>query len=181
MICSIKDLRLQNKYEFGAKACSLGDLINNKITVPNGFALSTKIFDEFLQYNSFPFTNTDYLIHSEEIKTFLLNSIFSDKILAILEENYLAITTNRENVRFAVRSSAICEDTNNFSMAGMLHSYTNLASFEDVIKSIKKCYASLFQDKVLSFMINHNVTMDQLKMGVFRNVNKFSLAGRSWN
>lgn len=166
MIRSIKELRLHDKFEFGAKASSLGELFNNRVTVPNGFALSTKIFENFLQYNLFPFTNTDYLIHNEEIKSFLLNSNFSEEVLAVLKKNYIAIANNCEDTKFVVRSSAICEDTKDFSMAGMFSSYTNLSSFKDVVESIKKCYASLFQDKVLSFMINNNVSMDELKMGI---------------
>lgn len=86
MICNIKDLRFHDKFEFGAKASSLGELINNKITVPNGFALSTKVFEEFLKHNSFSFQNADYLIHNEEIKSFLLRSNFSDETLAILKK-----------------------------------------------------------------------------------------------
>lgn len=166
MICNIKDLRFHDNSRFGIKASSLGELLHHNITVPNGFALSTDVYEEFLQYNSFPFSNTDYLIHNDDIAAFLLNSFFSDETTVLLKKNYDTIVNHRQNVKFAVRSSAICEDTKFFSMAGMFHSYTNLVSFKDVVEAIKKCYASLFQDKVLSFMINNKIPMDELKMGV---------------
>jgi len=166
MIRNIKELKLKDKFIFGTKASALGELINNRINVPEGFALSTEIFEEFLQYNSFPYTYSDYMIRNEEIQDFILNSKFSDTALLELKKYYLAITNNHKFATFAVRSSSLCEDTKNFSMAGMFNSYVNLSSFELVIESIKKCYASLFQDKVLAFAINNNISMEKLKMGV---------------
>ena len=56
--------------------------INKRINVPDGFALSTEIFEEFLQYNSFPYTYSDYLVQNESIQDFILNSNFVDKTLA---------------------------------------------------------------------------------------------------
>lgn len=166
MICKIKDLRFKDKNLYGAKASSLGELMNNKINIPDGFALSTKVFEEFLQYNFFPFKNSNYLLLNKEIQAFILKSNFSEEILSKIEENYFNIIKDTTNIKIAVRSSALCEDTKSFSMAGMFNSYINLDSFEKVIEAIKKCYASLFEEKVLSYAINNNISMNNLKMGI---------------
>jgi phosphoenolpyruvate synthase/pyruvate phosphate dikinase len=52
-VIMLSDLCLSNKEQYGTKASSLGELLKNGVQVPNGFALSSEFFMQFLSYNNF--------------------------------------------------------------------------------------------------------------------------------
>lgn len=166
MICDIKNITLKHRSIFGMKASSLGEMMNNNINVPKGLALSSEIYDEFLRDNGFAYEIDEYLQNNEDIQTFISNGSFSEKVTSKLEEFYHRSIETNKTKKFVVRSSALCEDNEEFSMAGLFSSYINLCSFDEIVTSIKKCYASLFEDKVLAFMVNNSLDMKKLKMAV---------------
>jgi phosphoenolpyruvate synthase/pyruvate phosphate dikinase len=87
-----------------------------------------------------------------------------------METELLRFFNNIQNkngpVTYAVRSSALCEDNESYSMAGMFSSFINLNSFQEVKTSIKKCYASLFNDKTIAYFVNNDLNFKDLKMCV---------------
>ncbi|MDT8716558.1 hypothetical protein IAI10_07810 [Clostridium sp. 19966] len=166
MISMLSDLSLTQKKKYGTKASSLGELIRNSINVPIGFALSSEFFDEFLKINNFEYSAQNYLICNEEIKRFILKAEFSEDMEVMLHRFFENIATDINQQQFAVRSSALCEDNENYSMAGMFSSFIELSSFEKIKMSIKKCYASLFSDKVMEYFADNNLNFKELKMAV---------------
>ncbi|WP_180964070.1 PEP/pyruvate-binding domain-containing protein [Haloimpatiens massiliensis] len=164
MLSMLIDLSLSDKNQYGTKASSLGELMNNGEEVPNGFALSSEFFIEFLKYNNFHYSIQDYVACNEEIYNFILNGQFSCKMETSLLRFFNNIQTKEVQEKFVVRSSALSEDNDTYSMAGMFSSYINLNSFEEVKNCIKKCYASLFNDKVIEYFVNNNLIFEDLKM-----------------
>lgn len=160
MLSMLSDLTLNDRIQYGTKASALGELMNNGEKVPDGFALSSEFFMKFLEDNNFPYTVEDYLSYNSEIRSFILNGLFSSD----METNLSKFFNSISHGKYAVRSSALCEDSDAYSMAGMFSSYTNLSSFEKVKNSIKMCYASLFSDKVIAYFAKHNLNFDDLKM-----------------
>lgn len=57
--------------------------------------------------------------------------------------------------RLAVRSSAISEDTEDTSSAGQNETILGLTSFDDVLKSIAKCWASLYTYQSVEYRRQH--------------------------
>lgn len=51
---------------------------------------------------------------------------------------------NEENVRFAVRSSAVGEDSEETSAAGQNSTFLGVSGEKNILKSVAKCWASLF-------------------------------------
>jgi phosphohistidine swiveling domain-containing protein len=168
MISRIEDLKLEDSSKYGSKAVSLGVMLRNGIVVPEGFVLSIQVYEEFLSHNRFPYNETDYLRWNEQIQAYIINGEFTvpikSEISRYLED--ISKAYNNSYMRFAVRSSAMCEDNKSNSMAGMFDSYVNVRDFDEVYNSIKKCYASMFSDKVLSYMVNSGLDMDDMKMGI---------------
>ncbi|MBR9703159.1 phosphoenolpyruvate synthase, partial [Candidatus Woesearchaeota archaeon] len=62
-----------------------------------------------------------------------------------MEEQY------NEDVDVAVRSSATAEDLPDASFAGQQETYLNIRGPEQLIDSCKKCFASLFTDRAISY------------------------------
>ncbi|MCM1992233.1 PEP/pyruvate-binding domain-containing protein [Oceanirhabdus seepicola] len=166
MLSMLSELCLSNKNQYGSKASTLGELIKSGEEVPNGFALSSEFFMQFLEYNNFNYCTQDYLAYNEEIYNFILNGQFSYEMETNLLEFFNNIQSKEFQGKYAVRSSALCEDNDTYSMAGMFSSFINLNSFEEAKTSIKKCYASLFNDKVIAYFVKNNLNFKELKMCV---------------
>lgn len=166
MLSMLSKLCLSKKEQYGSKASALGELIKSGVQVPKGFALSSEFFCKFLKYNGFNYNTRDYLACNKEIYDFVLNSEFSYEMETNLQNFLDKIKSEKFQGKYVVRSSALCEDNDNYSMAGMFSSFINLNSFEEIKNSIKKCYASLFDDKVISYFLNNNLNFEDLKMGV---------------
>lgn len=156
------DLTVEDKMQYGAKASALGELIRSGEKIPIGFALSSKFFMEFLAYNDFPYDAGEYITHNQEIQNIILEGAFSPDIEEGLVKFFNYIQS--AGVMYVVRSSALCEDSDNYSMAGMFSSFIKLNTLEEVKTAIKKCYASLFTDRVIAYFVEQNLNFEELKM-----------------
>lgn len=163
-----------NKYDVknaGGKGASLGEL-NEIVLVPQGFVLPTFVFDIFLEFNE-----SENIIEKEmasifskkrkknEININKINktsSVISRLILGGKIPNEIAneILLNFDKYKMeyvAVRSSASMEDGQNDSWAGELESYLN-TDRKMLIKNIKKCWASLFSPRAISYLIEKKLS-----------------------
>ena len=164
MLLMLDNLRICDKDKYGTKAAALGELISKGEIVPKGFALSSEFFMKFLAFNGFLYTKEDYLCGNKEISKKILDGKFS---IEMEEELYYFFSQIKDvNFKYAVRSSALCEDNEEYSMAGMFKTCIGLSTFNDVKEGIKQCYASLFEDEVIAYFIKNNLNYEELKMGV---------------
>lgn len=67
--------------------------------------------------------------------------------------------------RVAVRSSATAEDSKSTSWAGQLETYLNVTK-NDLIKSIKNCWASINSPRAISYAKENNIPSDKQKVAV---------------
>lgn len=58
---------------------------------------------------------------------------------------------NTGKIRYAVRSSAIGEDSEETSAAGQNSTYLGVKDANDVVKSVAKCWASLFSHQSVEY------------------------------
>jgi len=65
-------------------------------------------------------------------------------ILEDLDKLATSINDNDTCIRYAVRSSAVGEDSEDTSAAGQNSTFLGVSNADDVIKSVAKCWASLF-------------------------------------
>ena len=66
---------------------------------------------------------------------------------------------------YSVRSSCNLEDGENNSFAGQFDTYLNVKE-SDLVKYIKKCFLSLFNDNVFDYIKKNNIDFNELKMNV---------------
>ncbi|HEX3047654.1 MAG TPA: PEP/pyruvate-binding domain-containing protein [Bacillota bacterium] len=171
MISPLKNLTAADRNTYGAKAATLGELIRSGIPVPDGFALSMEVFSEFLRFNQNPFHPGDNLSQNEAVIDFIMAGKFPTEITDTLHRHLHNLKgadewPARAPFSFVVRSSALVEDLESHSMAGVFCSYINLNSYHQLELSIKKCYASLFSDRALSLMVRYHFSLEQLNMGI---------------
>ncbi|KAF8792171.1 putative phosphoenolpyruvate synthase like protein [Argiope bruennichi] len=151
----------QNSDVTGGKGSSLGKLTElskelQSFVVPNGIVVTTRAYELFI---------TDDIL--KEIKK-LESVLYQDKLdetkaacqrlmdevikSSIPDPILQAVVTNLQNAfpdrkhdhKFAVRSSATGEDTEQMSAAGQMETFLGVAGISEIMAAIKKCWASQF-------------------------------------
>ena len=178
-----KDCSYKNKNLVGGKNSSLGELyhLSKKLNfkIANGFAITTNVYQEFIESNNIEKiveetitkTDTDNIDelnkNSEYLKNLIIKSKLSEKHIKEIEKNYNILKEfYLEDIQLAVRSSAIAEDLPNASFAGQQDTYLNITTFEDLIESIIKCFASLFNSRAISYRKTNNIKFNDVKISV---------------
>lgn len=167
MIVKIDKLE-QNEEKLGNKGKFLLQMKKNKFNVPTGFILDSDTYDEVLKYNGLDkelnkilksINKTNIKDISEKVNNLFDKIEFPEELLN--EINTLAL----DKKKYAVRSSGTKEDLDNYSFAGQYESFLNVDK-KDLKEKIVECYKSMFTEVILSYLVNNNISLDNLKMSV---------------
>jgi pyruvate,water dikinase len=179
-----KNCSYDNKNLVGGKCSSLGELyhLSKKIgfSIADGFAISTIVYDNFLLFNNITEIINNKIdninindikkleAESKYIKDLILSSRFCDEDINLITLNYFMLCKlyNQSNLEVAVRSSAIAEDLPNASFAGQQDTFLNISKIAPLLESIKKCIASLFNTRAISYRKTHNIELKDVKISV---------------
>lgn len=182
-----KDCSYKNKHLVGGKCSSLGELyhLSNKLnfSIANGFAITTQLYDDFIHFNNLEQTieekisniNEDHennikLLEekSKELKDLIVSGVMPEHHVQEIVSNYKELCSfyNNDRLEVAVRSSAIAEDLPNASFAGQQDTYLNIRGEDELILSVKKCFASLFNSRAISYRKTHNIKLHEVKISV---------------
>lgn len=145
--------------ELGGKGYSLGVLIKNNFDVPKGFVIISEAFFKFLNYNGLTekieklaskIDKENFKEESKEIKDLILGGKIPEDIVLEIKESL-----NNLNAQYvSIRSSAVSEDSLKASFAGLYDTFLNVKTKPDlVLKNIKKCWASLFNERAMAYRI----------------------------
>lgn len=170
LILPLTDIKPKDKAIVGAKAFRLSQLLAQDLPVPRALILTTHAFDLFFEEN-----NIFYLVGRlsipqdrgilEDICRELKRKIKRGAIPKILEKKVSKEVGKNKLVSLAVRSSATSEDLAFASFAGQFESYLNIKP-ERVFNFIKTCWASLYEERVLSYTLYHQIPMHEIKMAI---------------
>lgn len=178
-----KDCSYKNKHLVGGKSSSLGELymLSKKygFMVADGFAITTILYDKFIEYNKLTqeihnkismvdVTNIHELeIVSTSLKNLIKNSEFSREHSELIMKKYTDLCNiyMTHDISVAVRSSAIAEDMPNASFAGQHDTYLNITQ-DNLLLSIKNCFASLFNSRAISYRKSNNIPLSDVKISI---------------
>ncbi|WP_010304353.1 PEP/pyruvate-binding domain-containing protein [Candidatus Odyssella thessalonicensis] len=175
----------------GGKAENLRFLSSVKdITVPHWCYLPTNLFQEVLKNEQLDVKNVilEYIelfrkgsgkieegekakilieLYSKAsiIRNNILNMSLPPSFEGALLAVYNKISHNGKNA-VVVRSSATTEDLPNGSFAGLYDSFLNQQNYDDVLVSIKQCWASVFNERAIQYYFYKNINFDEVAMGV---------------
>jgi pyruvate,water dikinase len=147
---------LQDVALVGGKARGLAKLIRAGFSVPEGFCVTTDVFQRMLEDTASDASNLDELV--ARIRDYEVPSDICSIISTHL--SYL----NAE--KFVVRSSSVAEDSPDSSLAGQNLTELNVTGDESVIQSIKNVWASLFDLSGLLYRQRVGVEVDPTSMAV---------------
>ncbi len=162
------DLGSNDTARVGGKNASLGEMVatlkDEGIRVPDGFATTADAYREFLAHNGLEdpirqhlnaLRSGDKKLHEvgKAIRRRILDADFPEAIAESICQAYRELSRRyeAEDVDVAVRSSATAEDLPHASFAGQQESYLNITGEEALLEACRRCYASLFTDRAISY------------------------------
>ncbi|MDE3211610.1 MAG: phosphoenolpyruvate synthase, partial [Bacteroidota bacterium] len=160
----------------GGKAANLGALSGIKtVKVPKGFCITTVAYERMVNKNALLPPMLDQLsqLNLKEQKQI---SEVSAKIRRVIEnfeipgdveeEITQQLTLLGKDNAFAIRSSATAEDLPTASFAGQLDSFLNIKGSAPILHHIRKCWASLFTERAITYRIQNGFDHRRVQMAV---------------
>ncbi|MDP1930902.1 MAG: phosphoenolpyruvate synthase [Gammaproteobacteria bacterium] len=165
----------------GGKNASLGEMVRHLggqgVRVPPGFATTALAYWEFIEANALEPVIRDAFerYHSDQaslaetgttLRAAFLAGTWPEAIADAIRQSYadLCRIAGLEEVDVAVRSSATAEDLPDASFAGQQESFLNIRGDAALLDACRRCYASLFTDRAISYRENRGY--DHLKVAL---------------
>ena len=176
---SIKDIP-----KVGGKNASLGEmyskLTKQGVAVPNGFAVTAFAYDYFLHTAGIKDDieriladlDTNSIKNLSErgakVRNTILNAKFPEDLKKAILEAYHQLSKQYKNnfTDVAIRSSATAEDLPDASFAGQQESYLHIKGDKEVLEACKKCVASLFTDRAISYRVDKKFSHFDIKLSI---------------
>ena len=155
----------------GGKNASLGEMISNLanagVQVPGGFATTADAFNEFLKtsgvedkiyqlLDALDIDDVNALAEAgKKIRQWIIDTPFQQALEEAIRTSFETLQGDSgDDVSFAVRSSATAEDMPDASFAGQQETFLNVKGYEAVLVAIKHVFASLFNDRAISYRVH---------------------------
>ena len=167
-----KDLTIKDIPKVGGKNASLGEmyqkLTKRGVLIPNGFAVTAGAYFYFLKKTGvdkkvrqiLTGLNTrnisDLAKRGAKVRQAILEAEFPEDLKKEIAFAYKELSKfyRKSNLDVAVRSSATAEDLPDASFAGQQESYLNITGEHNLLETVKKCMASLFTDRAISYRVD---------------------------
>jgi pyruvate, water dikinase len=178
-----EELSSQDLAQVGGKNSSLGEMIgrlaDEGVRVPGGFATTAHAYREFLAANDLQEQIRGLLAEMDEgraslartgkeIRARIGKGRFPPELARAIRDAYreLGARVGREDTDVAVRSSATAEDLPEASFAGQQESFLNVEGEDALLDACRRCYASLFTDRAISYREQHGFGHLQVALSV---------------
>jgi pyruvate,water dikinase len=168
----------------GGKNASLGEMLQNLtslgVNIPDGFVITVDGYYEFISFNNLEkdineivaeidYDNIESLRRGAlQVRQLILNGKFPVAVSEEIIDSYKRISKeyNQDFTDVAVRSSATAEDLPDASFAGQQETFLNVRGPENIIDCVRKCFASLFTDRAISYRQSFGYDHFQLALSV---------------
>ncbi len=167
-----KDIRLEDIPLVGGKTASLGELYSalapQGVKVPNGFALTASAYrDALTEAGAWEELRSllagldkrrisDLAKRAAAARAIVYAATDQDVLRREVEQAYRQLEQEYgPHLAVAVRSSATAEDLPNASFAGQHESFLNIRGPHDLMNACRRCFASLFTDRAISYRIDN--------------------------
>jgi pyruvate, water dikinase len=159
------EITMKNISQAGGKGASLGEMVQNKFPVPNGFVVTSEAYFNFIEeseikteiiskIDAIDVENTQNLERvSKEIRELIIRTEMPSNIKQDIISNYKKLNEENDGAAtlVAVRSSATAEDLIDASFAGQQDTYLNILGIQELLIAVQKCWASLFTARAVYY------------------------------
>jgi len=191
LICFFQEIGIKDVSLVGGKNASLGEMIRelgSKINIPDGFATTSFFYWRFVKetglFDQIKNILKDLDTHQiknlqargKKIRELILKTPLPKDLEKEIIKAYHRLSQKYQinllagGLDVAVRSSATAEDLPGASFAGQQESFLNIRGEKALLKAVKECIASLFNDRAISY--RQDMGFDHLKVALSVGVQK---------
>jgi pyruvate,water dikinase len=165
----------------GGKNASIGEMISGLaslgVSVPGGFATTSQAYRDFLAQDGLDARIRDVLatldvddverlaVVGKQIRGWMLATPFPARLQEEVVSAWRKMGQGSE-FAVAVRSSATAEDLPEASFAGQQETFLNVRGEEHLLSSMHEVYASLFNDRAISYRVHSNFDHNAVALSV---------------
>jgi rifampicin phosphotransferase len=157
----------------GGKGANLGELTGAGLPVPPGFCVTTVAYEivaseaglEAMLDTHSTGDSVDSGHLAEAARNCLLAAPMPARIAEAITEAYRVLGAG-EPISVAVRSSATAEDLPFASFAGQQDTYLNIVGIEAVLDAVRRCWASLWTDRAVSYRTSLGIDQHSVLLAV---------------
>jgi len=154
------------------------------LNIPNGFSITSQAYFEYLESTGLK-EKIKNILEGLDIKNLkelqergkqVRSLIWKTPLPKFLEKEIVAYYESlceeykTKNLSVAVRSSATAEDLPEASFAGIHESFLNIRGKNNLLRAVKQCFISLFNDRAIVYRVEKN--FDHFKVGLSVGVQK---------
>jgi pyruvate, water dikinase len=171
-ILSLDSIGMEDIARVGGKNASLGEMIRHLaaggVNVPGGFATTADAFRRFLDEAGLTERIGAALakLDVEDVRTlaqtgktirqWIIDTPIQGGLRDAIARAFEDLSRQAGgSIAVAVRSSATAEDLPDASFAGQQETFLNVRGLENVLLAVKAVYASLFNDRAISYRVHH--------------------------
>ncbi|MDH5296528.1 MAG: phosphoenolpyruvate synthase, partial [Nitrospirota bacterium] len=183
LILWFEEIGLGDITRVGGKNASLGEMYReltpHGVKIPNGFAITAEAYRYVLREARLDTTIQDILRdldtrdltnlrqRGRQIRQAIIAATLPPELEQAIQEAYDRLSENRtEGVDVAVRSSATAEDLPDASFAGQQETYLNVQGHRALLETCKRCFASLFTDRAISYRVDKGFDHFQIALSI---------------
>ncbi len=179
-VVSLEQVGINDVGRVGGKNASLGEMISNLstlgVSVPTGFATTADAYRDFLAENhltekikaKLADLDTDDVnalaVAGNEIRQWIIDAPLQPALEAEITSYLTDLQAGNEQLAVAVRSSATAEDLPDASFAGQQETFLNVRGREQVLTAIKEVFASLFNDRAISYRVHQGFDHNEVAL-----------------
>nr|WP_225311260.1 rifamycin-inactivating phosphotransferase [Microbispora cellulosiformans] len=165
-----------NVAEVGGKGVHLGELSRiDGIRVPDGFCVTTDAFQRIVAEAPSIDAQLDLLSRvrpddraeirtlSADVRRVVEGVAIPDDLVAAIGESLARLG---DDAAYAVRSSATAEDLPTASFAGQQDSYLNIVGLAEILRHVRRCWASLFTERAVTYRLRNGFDHRKVRMAV---------------
>jgi pyruvate,water dikinase len=183
-IIAFENLQNKDVELVGGKNASIGEMISGLaslgVSVPGGFATTSHAYRDFLAQGglderirktlaTLDVDDVDRLsVVGAQIRGWMLATAFPARLQEEVLSAYRNMQGSAERAEFAVavRSSATAEDLPEASFAGQQETFLNVRGEQQVLKAMHDVYASLFNDRAISYRVHNKFDHSAVALSV---------------
>jgi pyruvate,water dikinase len=162
----------------GGKGASLGEMRKalRGIPVPDGFVVTAEAFRAFLGCTGLeerirageldPHNVQMLADYGQRIRNLIIETSLPSELESEIVRAYRELVRKTGSLDVAVRSSATIEDSEEHSFAGQHDTFLNITSEEMLLDRVRRCFASLFTDRAISYRRDRGFTNGDVDIAV---------------
>lgn len=173
-----KDIDKNDTNIVGGKGANLGEMVKAGFPVPNGYSITIKAYDDFLEHNKILDKIYDLLkitdvndpaqldATSKKIQKWVIKGEIPKDTAKEIANGYKKLSGKFKSSFVAVRTSATAEDMPDNSFAGMGTTFLNVKGDANLLDAVRECWASLFTARSIYYRVVNKIPHNKVKISV---------------